>query len=65
MLLTLFALGGDALNTIFSNDIPPLRAARDAGMGLINLLKPLKRTLVTQAGGDAGRLPKLLRAEAI
>ena len=62
---TLFALGCDALNTIFSNDIPHLRAARDAGMGLINLLKPLKRTLVTQAGGDAGRLPKLLRAEAI
>lgn len=62
---TLFALGCDALNTIFSNDIPPLRAARDAGMGLINLLKPLKRTLVTQAAGDAGRLPKLLRAEAI
>jgi len=55
----------DALNRLFSNDAPPLRALRDAGLGLVNQIPPLKRVFMRHAMGDLGDLPKLLRGEAL
>ncbi len=61
---TLAMLGTtDALNRLFSNDIGPLRFARDLGLGLVDRLPPLKRFLMREAGGqDRGRL---LKGEAL
>ena len=54
------AFGGDALVKLFSNDFAPLRLARDAGMGAVNALAPLRKILMKQAGADLGRLPALM-----
>ncbi|MFZ5619166.1 MAG: FAD-dependent monooxygenase, partial [Pseudomonadota bacterium] len=54
------ALGGDALVRLFSNDVAPLRFARDVGMGAVNSIPPLRRMLMKQAGADLGRLPALM-----
>jgi 2-octaprenyl-6-methoxyphenol hydroxylase len=61
-----FALGAatDALNRLFSNDIMPLRIARDVGLGLVDGIGPLRRFFMRHAGGDIGKLPRLLRGEA-
>ena len=54
----------DALNRIFSNDIAPLRMARDLGMGIVDQIGPLRRFFMRHAGGDIGKLPRLLKGEA-
>jgi 2-octaprenyl-6-methoxyphenol hydroxylase len=61
-----FALAAstDALNRLFSNDIMPLRVARDLGLGIVDGIGPLRRFFMRQAGGDVGKLPRLLRGEA-
>ncbi|HEY2071084.1 MAG TPA: FAD-dependent monooxygenase [Rhizomicrobium sp.] len=58
------AASTDALNRLFSNDIAPLRAARDLGIGLVDSIGPLRRFLMRHAGGDVGKLPRLLKGEA-
>jgi 2-octaprenyl-6-methoxyphenol hydroxylase len=58
------AASTDALNRLFSNDIAPLRFARDLGLGIVDGLGPLRRFFMRHAGGDIGRLPRLLRGEA-
>lgn len=55
----------DALNRLFSNEIGPIRLARDLGLGLINQLGPLKRFFMQHARGTVGELPRLLRGEPI
>ena len=50
----------DGLNRLFSNDIAPLRMARDLGLGLVNRIPPLKRFFIQHARGSVGELPKLL-----
>jgi len=57
------AMTMDALNRLFSNDIAPLRLARDLGMGLVDKIGPLRRYFMREAGGDVGKLPSLMRAE--
>ncbi|MHA7871352.1 MAG: UbiH/UbiF/VisC/COQ6 family ubiquinone biosynthesis hydroxylase [Hyphococcus sp.] len=57
------ALGTDVLNRLFSNDFPPLRAARDIGMGAVNAVAPLRRFFMRQAGADLGALPSLMAAD--
>ena len=57
-------LAMDAFNRIFSNDIAPLRFARDVGMGIVDNIGPLRRLFMRNAGGDVGKLPRLLRGEA-
>ncbi|MEM9704460.1 MAG: UbiH/UbiF/VisC/COQ6 family ubiquinone biosynthesis hydroxylase [Pseudomonadota bacterium] len=57
----MLALGTDVLNRIFSNDLAPLRAARDIGAGVVNQIGPLRRFFMRQAGADVGRLPSLIR----
>lgn len=61
-----FALGAatDVLNRLFSNNITPLRIARDVGMGVVDSIGPLRRFFMRHAGGDIGKLPRLLRGEA-
>jgi 2-octaprenyl-6-methoxyphenol hydroxylase len=53
----------EALNTLFSNDSALLRAARDAGLGVVERLPGLKRMLVSEAAGQTGEVPRLLRGE--
>ncbi|MDR3498401.1 MAG: FAD-dependent monooxygenase [Parvibaculum sp.] len=55
----------DGLNRLFSNDIAPVRLARDLGLGLVNQIGPARRFFMRHAGGAVGDLPRLLRGEAI
>jgi len=56
----MLAFGGDALVKLFSNDIAPIRLARDLGMSVVNQVPPLRRFFMRQAGADLGRLPELM-----
>ena len=58
------AASTDALNRLFSNDIAPLRLARDLGIGIVDGIGPLRRFFMRHAGGDIGKLPRLLKGEA-
>ena len=58
-------LATDGLNRLFSNDIAPVRLARDIGLGLVDRIEPLKRRFMRQAMGLAGPLPRLVRGEAV
>src|SRR6202789_1026796 len=58
------AASTDALNRLFSNDIAPLRLARDLGLGIVDGIGPLRRLFMRHAGGDIGKLPRLLKGEA-
>jgi 2-octaprenyl-6-methoxyphenol hydroxylase len=59
------ALATDGFTRLFSNDQPLVRAARDAGMALVNRIGPARRFFMREAGGDVGDLPRLLRGEAL
>jgi 2-octaprenyl-6-methoxyphenol hydroxylase len=58
------AAGTDAVNRLFSNDVGPLRLARDLGLGIVDRIAPFRRFFMRHAGGDVGRLPRLFRGEA-
>ncbi len=56
----------DVLNRLFSNDVTPVRALRDLGLGLVDRMPALKSFFIRQASGLAGPDgPRLLRGEAI
>ena len=55
----------DGLNRLFSNDIRPLRLARDLGLAAVNRLPPLKRFFMRHAMGLAGDLPRLMRNQPL
>ena len=55
----------DVLDRLFSNDIGPIRLARDIGLAAVNRLGPAKRFFMNQARGAGGKQPKLLRGEAL
>ena len=55
----------DLLNRLFSNDIAPIRLARDIGLGLVNRMPPLKRLFMRHAMGMVGDLPRLIRGERL
>ncbi|TNE59713.1 MAG: FAD-binding protein [Alphaproteobacteria bacterium] len=59
------SLGMDALNRLFSNDLPPVRLARDLGLGVVNRIGPARRFFMRHAGGAVGELPRLLKGEAL
>lgn len=59
------AASTDALNRLFSNDIAPLRQVRDLGLGVVDAIGPLRRFFMRHAGGDIGKLPRLLKGEPI
>lgn len=50
----------DGLNRLFSNDVAPIRLARDWGLAAVNRIDPLKRFFMHHARGTVGKLPKLL-----
>ncbi len=52
----------DGLNRLFSNDIAPIRLARDAGLGIVNRIAPMKQFFMRHAMGEIGELPRLMRA---
>jgi 2-octaprenyl-6-methoxyphenol hydroxylase len=62
---TVSALSFDGLNRLFSNDSTVLRAARDAGLGVVDRLPSLKQAFVKEASGLSGELPKLLKGERV
>lgn len=55
----------DGLNRLFSNDIAPIRLARDLGLGAVSQIGPLRRFFMRHAAGMVGDLPRLLRGEAV
>ncbi|CCV10672.1 ubiquinone biosynthesis hydroxylase [Mesorhizobium sp. STM 4661] len=55
----------DVLNRLFSNDIGPLRAVRDIGLGLVERMPRLKDFFIRQASGLSSDTPRLLKGEAI
>ncbi|WP_295244528.1 UbiH/UbiF/VisC/COQ6 family ubiquinone biosynthesis hydroxylase [uncultured Brevundimonas sp.] len=59
------AAGFDAFVRLFSNDIAPVRLARDLGIAAVNRIGPLRRAFMQEAGGATGDLPRLLRGEAV
>jgi 2-octaprenyl-6-methoxyphenol hydroxylase len=52
----------DVLNRLFSNDVAPIKAARDLGLAIINRVPPLKRRFMRHAMGTVGDLPRLMRS---
>jgi Ubiquinone biosynthesis hydroxylase, UbiH/UbiF/VisC/COQ6 family len=50
----------DGMNRLFSNDIAPVRALRDFGLGLVDRAGPVKSTLIRAAAGAVGGSPRLL-----
>ncbi|HEV2082353.1 MAG TPA: UbiH/UbiF/VisC/COQ6 family ubiquinone biosynthesis hydroxylase [Brevundimonas sp.] len=59
--VAVLAAGFDGFVRLFSNDLPPLRLARDLGMAAVNRIAPLRRAFMHEAGGATGDLPKLMR----
>jgi len=55
----------DVLNRLFSNDIAPIRLARDLGLAVVNKIPPLKKVFMHHAMGLAGELPRLMRGERL
>lgn len=55
----------NALNFLFSNDLPFVRSIRDIGLGIVDRLPPLKGAFIKQAAGLSGEVPRLLRGEAL
>lgn len=55
------AFAFDALNRIFSNNVPLLRSFREFGLGGIDRLAGLKPYFVHEAAGQTGEVPSLMR----
>jgi 2-octaprenyl-6-methoxyphenol hydroxylase len=59
------AAGFDGFVRLFSNDLAPVRLARDLGIAAVNRIAPLRRAFMHEAGGATGDLPRLLRGQAL
>ena len=60
------ALGMDAVNHLFGNDNPILRAVRGIGMGAVTRLPALRRGFMRQAAGlSVDPMPRLLAGQAL
>jgi 2-octaprenyl-6-methoxyphenol hydroxylase len=55
----------DGLTRLFSNDVAPLRLARDLGFALFNRTMPLKRLAMRHAMGIVGKLPRLVQGRPL
>ena len=56
----------DLLNRLFSNNLTPVRAVRDFGLGLVDRMPGLKRMFIGEAAGiGGGDMPKLLAGQAL
>jgi 2-octaprenyl-6-methoxyphenol hydroxylase len=56
----------DVLNRLFSNDVGPIRVARDLGLGIVDRIPGLKSYFIGQAAGtnDKGG-PRLLAGQPL
>ena len=61
----LLAAVTDGLNRLFSNEIAPVRLARDLGLALVNRLPPVKRLLMRHAMGMVGDRPRLAMGQPL
>jgi 2-octaprenyl-6-methoxyphenol hydroxylase len=59
------AVTTDILNRLFSNDLGPLRMARDIGLGVVDRMPRLKDFFIGQAAGAGAATPRLMRGEAL
>lgn len=55
----------DGMNRLFSNDVAPIRALRDLGLGLVDRAGPIKDAMIRVAAGVEAGGPRLLRGQAI
>jgi 2-octaprenyl-6-methoxyphenol hydroxylase len=55
----------DGLNRLFSNDIAPVRLARDLGLAAVGRMPGLKRFFMRHAMGVVGRLPRLVQGRPL
>jgi 2-octaprenyl-6-methoxyphenol hydroxylase len=55
----------DGLNRLFSNEIAPVRLARDAGLAVVDRLPALKRVFMRHAMGQVGELPRLVQGRPL
>jgi 2-octaprenyl-6-methoxyphenol hydroxylase len=56
----------DVLNRLFSNDIAPIRIARDFGLGIVDRLPGMKSYFIGQAAGTTAKgNPRLLAGQSI
>lgn len=55
----------DILNRLFSNDIAPVRIAREVGLAAVDRATPLKKLFMRHAMGLVGDLPRLTRGEPL
>jgi len=56
---TLMAFVTDGMNRLFSNDIVPVRALRDIGLGLVDRLPIVKTAMIREAAGLGAGAPRL------
>lgn len=61
----LMAMVTDVMNRLFSNDIAPIRALRDLGLGMVDRLPMLKDAMIARAAGVERGGPRLLRGYPI
>jgi 2-octaprenyl-6-methoxyphenol hydroxylase len=57
----LMAMVTDTMTRLFSNDIAPVRALRDVGLGIVDRLPPLKDFMIGRAAGIERGGPRLLQ----
>jgi len=62
---SLMAAVTDNLNRLFSNDVAPVRALRDVGLGLVDRMPRLKSALIARAAGIESDGPRLMRGMPI
>ena len=63
--VAVLSAGFDGFVRLFSNDLAPVRLARDLGMAAVNRIAPLRRAFMHEAGGATGELPRLMRGVAL
>ncbi|MDR3475672.1 MAG: FAD-dependent monooxygenase [Devosia sp.] len=62
---SLMAMVTDGMNQLFSNDLAPVRAARDFGLGVVDRLPVVKSAMIRQAAATGGNGPRLLSGQPI
>lgn len=55
----------DGLNRLFSNDVMPVRVARDLGLAAVDRMPALKGFFMRHARGTVGKLPRLLAGSSL
>ncbi len=62
---TTLAMATDIFNRLFSNDIGPVRLARDLGLAAVQRLPGMRQLFMRHAMGMVGELPRLVRGEPL